>query len=239
MRYVDGGKSFPLWRDTHLRIEGPAVGGLQYSFAVDWNFMGKPLIEDPADTAMTEPNGAADMQLLTSGPTSQWSNISFLFIKAIGNAKKRVFIQTPYFLPTEGILRSLQTAALAGVDVRIMMPLHSDSQMLDAASHSYILECLQAGIKIYFFTAGMLHSKTLLVDYEFASVGSTNLDFRSFEHNFESNIQVYSKEFNEELSALFMADIASSVRVSQSEWKKRPFVKKAGESIIRLLSPIL
>lgn len=238
-RYVDGGKSFPLWRDTHLRIEGPAVGGLQYSFAVDWNFMGKPLIEDPADTAMTEPNGAADMQLLTSGPTSQWSNISFLFIKAIGNAKKRVFIQTPYFLPTEGILRSLQTAALAGVDVRIMMPLHSDSQMLDAASHSYILECLQAGIKIYFFTAGMLHSKTLLVDYEFASVGSTNLDFRSFEHNFESNIQVYSKEFNEELSALFMADIASSVRVSQSEWKKRPFVKKAGESIIRLLSPIL
>lgn len=240
-RYIDGGQDFNLWRDAHLRIKGPAAGALQYSFAVDWNFMGKPLIE--CDTPKSAEKGrlpeGAGMQLLTSGPTSQWSNISFLFIKAIGNARKRVYMQTPYFLPTEGLLKALQTAALSGVDVRLMLPRRSDSRMLDAASHSYILECLRAGIKVYFFNAGMLHAKTLLVDDEFASVGSTNLDFRSFEHNFEANMQIYSKEFNSRLAEMYIHDMHESERVHQAQWQQRPLMKKAVESVTRLLSPIL
>lgn len=237
-RYIDGGDKFDVWRDTHLRICGPAVAALQYSFAVDWNFMGQPLIEDDVDLT-PRPGAKAVMQMLTSGPTSQWSNISFLFIKAIGQAKKRVFVQSPYFLPTEGILRALQTSALAGVDVRIMLPLRSDSAMLDSATHSYITECLQSGIKVYLYTAGMLHAKTLLVDDEFSSVGSTNLDFRSFEHNFEGNMQIYSKEFNKKMADIFLADQNQCKRVTQAEWKKRPIAKKTMESIIRLFSPVL
>lgn len=236
-RYITGG-DFASWRDTHLRIEGPAVSGLQYSFAVDWNFMGQPFINDEVNRSIVEPGGAG-MQLLTSGPTSQWSNIAMLFVKAIAGANKRVYIQTPYFLPTDALLRALQASALAGVDVRVMMPERSDSAMLDAASHSYISECLQAGIKIYFYKAGMLHAKMLLADDEMVSIGSTNFDFRSFEHNFEANMQIYSKEFNEKMAETFRADIELSERVSPAAWRKRPLLKKTFESIVRLLSPIL
>ncbi|MDE6369420.1 MAG: cardiolipin synthase, partial [Muribaculaceae bacterium] len=189
-RYIDGGKNFDCWRDTHLRLTGPAVRALRYSFAIDWNFMGQPLLENDTDHVYTPEVDAprAGIQLLTSGPTSQWSNIAFMFHKAIAGAKKRVYIQTPYFLPTEGLLKALQVAALAHVDVRVMMPRRSDSKMLTYASSSYIAESLQAGIKIYFYEAGMLHAKTMIIDDEFSSVGSTNFDFRSFECNFESNV---------------------------------------------------
>ena len=239
-RYIDGGH-FDVWRDTHIRITGPAVGALLYSFAVDWNFMGQPLFSfDISQQLTNKPDySKAGMQLLTSGPTSQWNNIAFLFVKAIGNAKKRVYIQTPYFLPTESLLRALQTAALSGVDVRIMMPRHSDSRMLDAASHSYMIECLQAGIKMYFYEKGMLHAKMMVVDDEFVTIGSTNFDFRSFEHNFEANMLIYSKAANAKLREAFQRDINDSRRVTIQEWKKRPLLKKAAESILRLLSPIL
>lgn len=238
-RYIDGGKAFKTWRDTHIRIEGPAVGGLQFSFIVDWNFMGQPLIEDSVNAEEAEVCGIDGMQLLTSGPTSQWTNIAMLFIKAIANSKRRVFLQTPYFLPTEGLLKALQTAALSGVDVRVMIPRRSDSRMLDAATHSYVVECLQAGVKMYLYEAGMLHAKTMVVDDEFVSIGSTNFDFRSFEHNFEANMQIYSTAVNDEMAKIFQQDLKQCTRLYLSEWKKRPIAKKAGESIVRLLSPIL
>lgn len=137
--------------------------------------------------------------MMTSGPTSQWSNIAMVMMKAIANAKRCVFIQTPYFLPTESILRNLQTAALSKVDVRIMIPAKSDSTLLTYATFSYIKECLAAGIKVYLYEAGMLHAKTIVVDDEFVSVGSANIDFRSFEHNFESNVFIYSREVNRQM----------------------------------------
>ncbi|MDE6692949.1 MAG: cardiolipin synthase [Muribaculaceae bacterium] len=154
-RYITGGHKFATWRDTHLRIFGPAVASLQYSFAVDWNFMGQPLIEEDMPTPAEFGNLAPDnvMQLLTAGPTSQWTNIAMLFVRAIASAKRRVFIQTPYFLPTEALLRALQSAALSGVDVRVMMPVRSDSRLLTAASASYINECLKSGMKIYLYNA--------------------------------------------------------------------------------------
>lgn len=236
-RYITGGKKFKTWRDAHLRVIGPAVRSLQYSFAVDWNFMGMPLIED--EVPETPETGEMGAQLVTSGPTSSWSNDELIYQRAIASAQKRIFIQTPYFLPTDGLLKALQTAALSRVDVRIILPQHSDSRMLDYASFSYIAECLRSGIKIYLYEDGMMHAKTMIVDDEIAAVGSTNFDFRSFEHNFEVNMFIFSRQFNERMTSIFMSDLRHSRRLLQSQWARRSFFHKAAESVVRLLSPIL
>jgi cardiolipin synthase len=237
-RYLTGGKLFNTWRDLHLRIEGPAVGALQQSFAVDWNFMGQPLLEDGSSVKAVE-GATVGMQLVTGGPTTQWMNMTLLFQQAIAGARKCVYIQTPYFLPSEGLLHALQGAALSKVDVRVMVPMKSDSDMLRWASCSYIQECLRAGIKIYRYEKGMLHSKAIIVDDDFATVGSTNFDFRSFEHNFEANMLVYSREFNGRLKEQFMRDQRDCVRVTSASWRRRPLREKALESVMRLFSPIL
>jgi cardiolipin synthase len=130
-------------------------------------------------------------------------------------------------------------AALAGVDVRVMIPRRPDSSMLRLATGSYIKECLQAGIKIYFYEPAMMHSKVVIVDDEFVTTGSTNFDFRSFEHNFEFNALVYSKEFNREMKAIFEQDLTHCTRVSMGKWKQRPLIQKAMESVVRLIAPIL
>lgn len=237
-RYVDGGKNFSHWRDLHLRVTGPAVAPLQQSFATDWNFMGLPLIEEAAGGEPAR-NNPAGMQLVTGGPTAQWLNMTMVFQHAIASARKCVWIQTPYFIPTEGLLHTLQMAALSKVDVRIMLPRRSDSDMLRWASFSYIQECLRAGIKVYLYGKGMLHSKAIIVDDGFATVGSTNFDFRSFEHNFEANMLIYSGEFNSRMKALFLRDQKDCVRVSAARWRGRPVLEKGLESFMRLFSPIL
>lgn len=239
-RYIDGGSKFGCWRDTHMRITGPAVAAVQYSFAVDWSFMGQSLLQEPVDMSLPKgPGEAAGLQMMRCGPTSEWSNVSLYMLKAIGNAKKRVYIQTPYFLPTDAMLSTLQAAALSRVDVRVMIPLKSDSSTLTLASYSYIMECLRAGIKIYLFEAGMLHSKTMMIDDRLSAIGSANIDFRSFEHNFEETMFIFSSEVNTTLRAQFMADLQQSTRVRASVWRRRPIIQKAKESIVRLLSPVL
>lgn len=238
-RYVDGGKSFPVWRDLHLRITGPGVAALQQSFATDWNFMGQPLIEEEARGEQITPPGTTGVQLLTGGPVNQWMNLTLMFQQAISTASKLVWLQTPYFLPTEGLLHALQVASLSKVDVRIMLPRRSDSDMLRWASFSYIQECLRAGIKVYLYEKGMLHSKAIIVDDEFATVGSTNFDFRSFEHNFEANLLIYSKEFNATLRHQFLEDQRDCIRVNPATWRKRPYLEKGLESVMRLFAPIL
>ncbi len=237
-RYIDGGKKFASWRDTHVRVEGTVVSALQYAFAVDWHFMGQPLIEEEFN-ADNNTDSNISVQMLTSGPTSQWSNISYMFHKAICSARRRIYIQTPYFLPTDSLLKGLITAALSGVDVRVLIPRKSDSHLLDNASASYISECLRSGLKIYFYEAGMLHSKLIIVDDDFVTIGSTNFDFRSFEHNFEGNLFFYSQEFTNKMLEIFREDLKQSTRVLPDAWSKRPLVRRAIESVERLLSPIL
>ncbi|MCM1347831.1 MAG: cardiolipin synthase [Firmicutes bacterium] len=239
-RYIDGGKNFGCWRDTHMRVIGPAVAAIEYSFAVDWSFMGQDLLEVPVDISVPQNIGEpAGMQMLRCGPTNEWSDISLYMLKAIGNAKKRVYIQTPYFLPPDAMLNALQAAALARVDVRVMMPLKSDSFTLTYASYSYIMECLRAGIKIYLFEAGMLHSKTMIIDDRLCAIGSANIDFRSFEHNFEDTMFIFSHKINANLRHQFMEDLKNCRRVRPSQWRRRPLIQKAKESIVRLLSPVL
>lgn len=241
-RYVDGCNwgTRGVWRDTHLRITGPAVKALQHSFALDWNFMNKQVLNDYVASEWTEtPDSKAGIQLVTSGPMSNWNNIALMMLNAISNAKKCVYLQTPYFLPTESLLKALQTSALSGVDVRIMIPQRSDSTMLRMASYSYVSECLRAGIKFHFFTAGMLHAKVLVIDDELSTVGSTNFDFRSFEHNYEGNVFIYDASTNERLKQSFYTDMADCTSCSYQQWMARPKAKRMMESLIRLLSPVL
>lgn len=237
-RYIDGGR-FDVWRDTHIRVTGPAVLSLEKAFAIDWTFTGHPLIDDPHPAPAPVAGADMGMQLITGGPTSQWLNMTLVFQKAISVARKRVFIQTPYFLPTEGLLHSLQMAALAKIDVRVMLPARSDSDMLRWASNSYVSECLKSGIKVYFYEKGMLHSKVIIVDDDFATVGSANFDFRSFEHNFEANMLVYSKEFNSRMRELFLRDQRCCRRANPNKWRHRPLAEKCLESFMRLFAPIL
>ena len=238
-RYIDGGK-MKKWRDTHLRVKGDIVAALQVSFAIDWNFMKRELIEVPV--AMVEPGSIKNpigMQLVTSGPTSQWGNMAFVFQKAIDSASKCVYIQTPYFLPSDSLLKALQVAALSKVDVRLMIPRKPDSILLRYASYSYVKQCLTAGIKIYFYESGMLHSKVVVVDDDFVTTGSTNFDFRSFEHNFEGNVLLYSNEFNSRMKDIMLYDMQECSRISLRAWRKRPMWQKAAESIMRLFGPLL
>lgn len=239
-RYVIGDKKWLPWRDTHLRLSSAAVAALQYSFAIDWNYTTRKLITSPTKHFVVSPNHPDRMvQVMTSGPTNRWNNISIVFFKAITLAKHCVYIQTPYFLPSESLLKALQSAALAGVDVRLMIPRDSDSAMLRYATGSYIKECLLSGIKIYHYEPTIMHAKVVIVDDEFVTTGSTNFDFRSFEHNFEINALVYSKEFNQQMKKIFEADMEQCTRLSLGKWKQRPLIQKALESVLRLISPIL
>ncbi len=202
--------------------------------------MGQPLLEEQCDKQYSvSADTAAGIQTLTSGPMDRWHNMALLFHRAICGARKRVYLQTPYFLPTESLLKALQNAALSGVDVRVMIPHRSDSMMLVYASRSYITECLQAGVKFYFYEAGMLHSKVLIIDDNFSTLGSTNFDYRSVEHNFEANMLVYSEDVNARLQKIFLDDQKNSTRIRPAQWRKRSLAHKAFESILRLLSPIL
>ncbi|MCM1076780.1 MAG: cardiolipin synthase [Bacteroides sp.] len=241
-RYVTGGK-FSKWRDSVARITGPCVAALQYHFAVDWKFMGQDLLCDSiyVDEESKSVNGIQDvtLQVLASGPNDRWGNMTLLFYKAISTARRRVWLQTPYFLPSEGLIKALESAALAGVDVRVMMPVSSDSRILTYASHSYVEECLLAGVKVYFYEAGMLHAKVLIIDDDFSTLGSTNFDFRSLEHNFEENLLMYSPLTNAALARSFEEDAAECVKLKLSDWNRRDRKRKMQESIYRLLSPIL
>ena len=239
-RYVVGDKHWQPWRDTHLRVTGDAVAALQYSFAIDWNFTTRKLLTTPMRVDdKTGQRGPYKMQMMTSGPTNRWNNISMIFFKAITMAKRCVYVQTPYFLPSDSLLKALQSAALSGVDVHLMIPRRPDSAMLRLATGSYIKECLMSGIKVYFYEPTVMHAKVVIVDDEFVTAGSTNFDFRSFEHNFEVNALVYSKEFNSKMKAIFEADLQQCTRVSLGKWKQRPLMQKALESVVRLISPIL
>ncbi len=237
-RYVEGLK-WGTWRDTHLRIEGPAVQGLQLQFAVDWNYECKEILAATQFAPRIEHKGNCGIQIAAGGPIGEWSTIAMLFLKAIINAKKYVYIQTPYFLPTESLTKALQTAALSKVDVRLMIPERSDSQILRYASFSYISEMLRAGVKVYFYQPGLLHSKTIVIDEELSSVGSTNFDFRSFEHNFEANAFIYDRELNSQMRRIFIEDQQQCKRIILHHWRHRPILQKGFESLMRLLSPVL
>ena len=238
-RYAYGTSKQETWRDTHFRLTGDIVESLKYSFVVDWNFQKRePYLPGPLEKGAQDSNSTG-IQLVTGGPVSQWDNLSLMFLKSISLAKKLIWIQTPYFLPTDALFNALQAAALSNIDVRIMMPAHTDSLLLHYASFSYITKCLEAGIKIYLYQPGMLHAKAMMIDDDLVTAGSTNFDFRSFENNFECNLFIHDAAVNRKMRDIFYADMKECVKVQKEKWKKRPLSHRFLESLLRLVSPIL
>ncbi|WP_455628995.1 cardiolipin synthase [Parabacteroides chinchillae] len=235
----DKGTSWGTWRDTHFKIIGKGVHGLQSAFLIDWYVVSKKLLNDKIYYPPAQIYSDNIMQIATSGPVGQWRTLLQAAIFVIANAKKYIFIQTPYFLPTEGLNQALQTAALGGVDVRLMLPKRSDTRTANMATHSFIDEMVKAGVKVYFYKPGFLHSKLVISDDTIACIGSANMDFRSFEHNFEINAFIYQREFTLQMKKVFMHDMQNCERLVPSKWLKRPWKQRIAESFMRLFSPLL
>lgn len=237
-RYMRG-FSWGIWRDTHILVEGKAVHGLQTAFLLDWYFVDHTLITASRYFPKIESYGSTWMQIVTSEPIGPWKEIMQGLAMAISCAQKYFYIQTPYFLPTEQILSAMQVAALSGVDVRLMLPERADNRMTHLGSRSYLADVLRAGVKVYFYKKGFLHSKLMVSDDLLSTVGSTNVDFRSFEHNFEVNAFMYSMETALQMKEIFMEDQRECTQVFLKNWVKRSWRQKATESVIRLLAPLL
>ncbi|MCL1942664.1 MAG: cardiolipin synthase [Candidatus Azobacteroides sp.] len=238
-RYISGTPWGGSWEDMHVRIDGESVLGLQIIFLIDWSLAENSFLSDKKYFPTSKNTGNINTQVVAGGPTSRWKEILQGFLKAITGARKYAYIQTPYFLPTETLLMALQLAATSGVDVRLMVPEKSDSIFIRAATHSFIKEVLKMGVKIYFYRTGFLHSKMMVIDDYFSTIGSTNMDFRSFEHNFEANVFIYDEGIAEMLKNKFLDDISRSERITLHQWEKRPRMQKFFESVVRLFSPLL
>ena len=237
-RYVEG-VSWGNWCDVHLRVKGKAVYGLQTAFLTDWYAVDRSLITSSVYFPEMPAYGDAVMQIVTSDPVGRWRDIMQGLLVVITNARKYLYIQTPYLLPTEPILWALKTAALAGVDVRIMIPARADSTITHLGSLSYLAELMEAGIKINLYEKGFLHSKLWVCDDILSTVGSSNVDFRSFEHNFEVNAFMYDRRSALALKDVFLNDQKDAVLLTPKLWKQRPWYQKVQESVIRLFAPLL
>ncbi len=245
LRYVQGTGEQP-WRDTMLRMSGGAVYGLQRAFLLDWYFVDRTLITDrvyypPLSTlnAQLSANNCL-AQIVTSGPTNPYPEIMQGYVRAILAARRYVYIETPYFLPNEPVLFAIKTAARAGVDVRILCPRRSDARFTEWASRSYLREAYEAGVKVYLYQAGFLHSKMMVCDDSMTTCGSTNVDFRSFENNFEGNAFIYDEGMAIRMRNVFLRDQEQSVLLSELPQRIHPsFKKRLWESLTRLLSPLL
>ena len=239
-RYFDGG-DYAFWRDTHIKIEGEAVSHLQSSFLLDWYFITEKNVPDRKQyyPAFTLPEQICYSQIITSGPDSDFANIMQSYFTAITQAKKHLYIISPYLTPNETILHALKVASLSGVDVRILLPEKSDSTIVHQSSRSYFTELLEAQVKIYLFQNGFNHSKVITIDGKFCMIGSANMDNRSFEHNFEISALVYNPHIALQLEAQFEADLRHCKQLQLKKWEKRPLKEKIFEAFARLFSPLL
>jgi cardiolipin synthase len=240
---LDGGDGFDAWRDTQVRIVGEAAAVLQAVFMVDWyNAVGETLFssayypQNPAETTADD----VPVQILTSGPDSQWAAIRQLYAFMVASAQDHVFVQSPYFIPDSTLAEALRTAALAGVDVRIMISARpSGNPLPDWAGNTYMADIVASGVRIYRYEKGYLHAKTLSVDSTVCSIGSANIDIRSFSINYELNAVLYSERLAKELEADFERDLAGCSEFDVAEYEKRSRPSRFRDSVARLLSPLL
>lgn len=241
LRYVKG-TARQTWRDTHLCIRGGAVYAIQRAFLVDWYFVSRTLVTDRRYYPAVDKtiNNNCLTQIVTSSPVSPWPDIMQGYVRVLLQAHRYVYMESPYFLPTEPVLFAMRTAALSGVDVRLIVPRHGDAKLVEWASRSYLMEVIEAGVKVYLYEPGFNHSKILVSDDNLSSCGSTNIDFRSFENNFEANAFFFNEGMALRLKKVFLTDQAQSTLVDDvSYFIKRPFLQRLLESLVRLLSPLL
>jgi Phosphatidylserine/phosphatidylglycerophosphate/cardiolipin synthases and related enzymes len=238
--YLGENKRFGYWRDTHLKIVGSAINSLQQRFLLDWRYASNEKIPfDKKYFPLLQFQGESGIQIVSSGPDSEWEQIKNGFVKMISSAKKSIYIQTPYFIPDESILESLKIASLSGVDVRIMIPNKPDHLFVYWASLSYIGELLKSGVKSYKYDRGFVHSKTIVVDGKISSVGTANMDVRSFKLNFEVNAFIYDSNISKRLKSIFEEDMVFCTEITHELYYSRSIIIKFKESISRLLSPVL
>lgn len=232
-----------FWRDTHLRIDGPGVHYLQYLFLCDWNFCANvKLLPDENFFPRLQDFSLKEnkiVQIAASGPDSERAIILFSILKAIDLATKEILITSPYFIPGESLLDALIIASLSGVSVKLLVPGISDSFLVNFAAHSYYNDLLKAGVEIYLYKKGFVHAKTLVADRKVAMVGTANMDFRSFDLNFEVNAIVYDVEVANELSDIFYEDVKDAEKINAAAWNNRPKLKQLFEKTARLVSPLL
>jgi cardiolipin synthase A/B len=232
-------KKYAPWRDTHMRVEGPAVWRLQEVFAEDWHFATDEDLVCPEHFPQIESVGNELVQVVDSGPDMPYETIHSVFFTAITESNKNVFITTPYFVPDPEVLMALKTASWRGVDVRLLLPGKSDLKLIKWAGRSFYRELLEAGVKLYEHRPGMLHAKTMVVDGKWATVGSANMDIRSFRLNFEVNILISGNDFAKRMEEIFMHDIGSAFELTQEIMDQESRVKRFAESLARVLSPVL
>ncbi|MBP3764126.1 MAG: cardiolipin synthase [Bacteroidales bacterium] len=244
-RYRDG-INHGNWRDTHIRLQGPAVSQLELSLLADWRFCTKELLADrrffPPSHLPHMPEGSpgAMAQIITSGPMDEWNTVMQGLVQVIAQSRRYLYLQTPYFIPTQPILLAIRNAALAGVDVRLMMPSTADrGAVMLYASQSYFRDLLPAGVKIYMYNKGYLHAKTMVCDDDFVTIGSTNIDPRSLEQNFEVNAFLYDSELAIHQRDIFLDDLKECTLVDPGAWEHQPAWHRFRQSFSRLLTPIL
>jgi len=242
--YVHQNSRLGFWRDTHLRIEGPAVYFLQTVFTTDWLLLTKEkLIAERYFPDFCNIKGSSIIQIAASGADSPHQSIYEAYFYAIAQAKETVYIQTPYFIPDEALLTALKTVALSGVKIKIIFPSVRDHYIVYQASLSYLEEVMEMGVEVYFYDKqpgpSFIHSKVLLVDHEIASVGTANIDIRSFNINSEITAFIYDKQTVNELYTMFEQDLLDCRQLNYEEFKNRGFIQKGKEAFCRLASPLL
>lgn len=241
LRYVKGSKG-RRWRDTHLRVEGSAVHDIQKAFLVDWYFVDRTLITSrkyyPAPEGGVKNN--CIIQTVVSSPASPFPDIMHGYVRILTEARHYVYMETPYFMPTETVLFAMHAAVLAGVDVRLMVPERTDTRLAQWAGRPYIQQAADMGVRVYLYKNAFNHSKLLVCDDSLCSCGSTNIDFRSFENNFEANAFIYDPGMAKRMKAIFMEDArCCSLYDNSANGAARPFLKRFGESLARLFAPLL
>ncbi len=229
------------WRDTHVRIIGPAVRYMQKAFSLDWAFSTKEDISHSIAryyplSEKYESNKR--IQIAVSGPDTNGEEIKCALIKMINSAKEHIFIQTPYFVPDQSYLNALKLASLSGVDVRLMIPGVPDKRYVYYSTQSYIGELLEAGVRVYKYN-GFIHSKTMVVDEGMCTIGTTNIDIRSFQLHFEINAFIYDSSTAVECNEIFRKDLKDSKEFTPVMYSKRSFKQRILEGFFRLFSPIM
>ncbi|WP_284642223.1 cardiolipin synthase [Paenibacillus silviterrae] len=236
--YLGANPRLGFWRDTHLELRGDAVYSLQQTFLTDWAFVTGHQVADPLLYPEHTCEERKAVQLIASGPDAYWDAILEMFFGAITTAKKRIYITSPYFIPDESIVMALKSAAISGVDVRIIYPDKADSRLVNYASLSFLEELMQAGVRFYSYQKGFIHAKIMIIDHLLATVGTANMDMRSFFSNFELNAVLFDQESIHRLEQDFYQDMKDSFEVKPDIFEKRPKWQKRKEAIARLLSPL-
>ncbi|MCF8361777.1 MAG: cardiolipin synthase [Prolixibacteraceae bacterium] len=238
-KYIENNPTNTYWRDTFVRIDGNAANALQAIFMNDWYYVTKESIYNDVYFHEEKENRNNLTQIISSGPDSGWHAISQFYFSAITSSTDHVYIASPYFIPNDEISFALKAAALRGIDVKILIPKYSDTFISRWSTESYLTEMMKAGVKIYHYTKGFLHSKILISDSVLSSIGSANLDYRSLETNFEVNAVFYNEKITEMLTRQFVNDLRYADLLKARKWKKRPLHKKVASSFARLFAPLM